>query len=456
MSAREEDRIGTPHRVAGAWLGLAVAALALSGIYALMLAIARSPVVGRLLPGVDFYHMALALHVNFAVVVWLLAFSGALWSAGTRAAPAWLRWTPLALAAAGALSMALSPLGGVARALLNNYVPIIDSPVFLTGISLLVGSLVVVAVTALVRGRPRFVRGADEVPQLGMRLATLPFLVAVVAFVVSLLLPPDVSESVFYEVILWGPGHILQFSYVLLMMSAWLVLAKAGSVRLPFGARGLVACMAATVAPALAAPLVYAVFPVQFPDFRQAFTTLMSWGTWPAAMLLGIGLAAGARQVRGGGAAAEHARACLMLSVMLFAVGCIAGAAITSNNVMVTSHYHGTTGAVSVALMGLALQLLPALGFRRPESRIVAWQPAIYAAGLLLMILGLLWSGGYNVQRKTPGSGLLADSLPTWLGLAVVGTGGMIAFIGTLAFALPVLRAMLGGERRCEAAQRAA
>ena len=44
------------------------------------------------------------------------------------------------------------------------------------------------------------------------------------------------------------------------------------------------------------------------------------------------------------------------------------------------------------------------LGYRAPEGRLATTQPWLYAAGQLMHILGLVWSGGYGVQRKVAGA----------------------------------------------------
>ena len=53
--------------------------------------------------------------------------------------------------------------------------------------------------------------------------------------------------------------------------------------------------------------------------------------------------------------------------------------------------------------MGLCYHLLPRLGFGPVSVRLATWQLYLYAGGQLLHIVGLAWSGGYGVQRKTAG-----------------------------------------------------
>ncbi len=91
----------------------------------------------------------------------------------------------------------------------------------------------------------------------------------------------------------------------------------------------------------------------------------------------------------------------LIFSILLFATGGIIGFMIDGSNVKVTAHYHGSIVDVTLAFMGMTYHLLPHLGFRKITSHAARWQPGIYGSGQLMHIIGLAWSGGYGVQRKT-------------------------------------------------------
>ena len=72
----------------------------------------------------------------------------------------------------------------------------------------------------------------------------------------------------------------------------------------------------------------------------------------------------------------------------------------------------------------------------------VEWQPSIYASGTLLHVLGLAWSGGYGVQRKTAGAAQGLESIQQIAGMGLMGLGGMIAIIGGIIFLVVVFMAM--------------
>jgi len=99
---------------------------------------------------------------------------------------------------------------------------------------------------------------------------------------------------------------------------------------------------------------------------------------------------------------------------------------------------------VTLALMGLVLLLLPRLGYATPQGRLAVAQPWIYGAGQLMHILGLVWSGGYGVQRKVAGAEQVLRSTSEVAGMGLMGLGGAVAIVGGLLFVVVVARALRG------------
>ena len=125
----------------------------------------------------------------------------------------------------------------------------------------------------------------------------------------------------------------------------------------------------------------------------------------------------------------KAAKAALLTSIILFATGGVIGFLIHGVNVVIPAHYHGSIVGVTLAFMGLTYYLLPKLGFRSAVSRAARIQPWVYGGGQMMHILGLAWSGGYGVQRKTAGSAQGLENLPEIAGMAMMGLGGLIAII---------------------------
>ena len=79
------------------------------------------------------------------------------------------------------------------------------------------------------------------------------------------------------------------------------------------------------------------------------------------------------------------------------------------------------------------------------------WQPWVYGLGQLMHITGLVWSGGYGVQRKVAGSEQVLRSTSEVAGMGLMGLGGLLAVVGGLLFVIVVLRAMRAGAREVAA-----
>jgi heme/copper-type cytochrome/quinol oxidase subunit 1 len=135
-------------------------------------------------------------------------------------------------------------------------------------------------------------------------------------------------------------------------------------------------------------------------------------------------------------------RAALLASMLLFIAGGLIGLTISGNNVKIPAHYHGCIVGVTLALMGLVYRLLPQLGYRVVSGRAAVAQPWVYGIGQLLHIVGLVWSGGYGVQRKVAGAEQVLSRTGEVAGMGLMGLGGLLAIVGGLMFVVVVWRAM--------------
>ncbi len=92
-----------------AWLMLGLVSLVGAGLFSLLLVLARTPVIQEWLPIIDFFRVALVVHVDLSVLIWLLSMAGVLWALSTdRDLPGWDRisfW----LAASGTAVVVVSP-----------------------------------------------------------------------------------------------------------------------------------------------------------------------------------------------------------------------------------------------------------------------------------------------------------------------------------------------------------
>jgi cytochrome c oxidase subunit I len=427
--------------LARGWLWLGLAALIGSGIYSLLLVISRTPGVNRWFPVADFFRVALVVHVDLSVLVWFIALGGMLWSLNSR--PIALPWarSALGVSAVGALLLALAPFVGGGPPIMANYIPVLDGPVFLTGLAIFFGG------TALLVGH-----GLYAAPRLGVQFdgrGALRFglnaslictAVALLAFAASLWLTPGGLEGkAYYEIAFWGGGHALQFAWTLLMLVAWLWLASAIGARIPLSPRVALLLLLLALASVFVTPYAYLAQPVASVEHRDLHTWAMRLGGGvsivPIALAVLVGLLRGRTNT-----APEQAplRAALIASMALFAAGGLIGVFISGSNVKIPAHYHGCIVGVTLALMGLVYLLLPQFGYRAPVGRLARWQPTLYGVGQLMHIVGLVWSGGYGVQRKVAGAEQVLHSTSEIAGMGLMGLGGLIAIIGGLLFVVVV------------------
>lgn len=453
--ARLADELGRLVTVPGArnqavaWLGLGITALALAGVFAILLVVARAPGTSILFPTQDFFRVALIVHVDQSVLIWFLAFAGVLWTLA-GGAPAALGRTGFALAVVGCLSVAAAPFLGAGDPLLNNYVPVLEHPLFLAALALF-GLGVLLQVLDYLARAARTVRMDDP-----LAVGTLTAAIAVLTAALSLgwtwvALSRGWEGKAYYEYLFWGPGHVLQFAYTQLMLVAWVWLAQAIGRPLAPSPRWLSALLILGVLPLLAVPLIHGLNAPDSPEARLAFTRLMQYGNALAAVPLGLLLVLAlvrrsARRLAEGDRPVARA---LLASLLLFGAGGLLGAAIAGVNTIIPAHYHGSIVGVTLALMGLTYHLLPQLGFARPQGRMARWQPLTYGAGQLLHIGGLALSGAMGIQRKTAGAAQGLDGWAVKASMGVMGLGGLLAVIGGILFVVVVLRCL--AQRRAPA-----
>jgi cytochrome c oxidase subunit 1 len=430
--------------LATGWLGLAIGALLASGLFSILLVLSRAPYAKDAFPLVDFFRVALVVHVDLSVLIWFSAFAGLLWSLHGAPRLLWLGWAALAGATAATAAMCVAPFVDSAAPVMSNYIPVLDGPVFLRALALFGVScalLVGRALAAAPRVGPRL-DGAAAL-RFGLNAAAVSAAVALLAFVWSYAaVPADVERKAYFEVLFWGGGHVLQFTWTLLMFGAWLWLAEAIGARNPLSPRIAILLFAIALASVFATPVIYLAYEVVSVEHYRMQTWLMRIGGGLAIVPFAAAVAFALIKAPSVSRTTAPLRAALLWSLALFGAGGLIGLAINASNVKIPAHYHGSIVGVTLAFMGLVYYLLPRMGFGRPQGRLAALQPALYGAGQLLHIAGLLWSGGYGVQRKVAGGEQVLRGADQVAAMGLMGLGGLLAVAGGILFALVVLRAL--------------
>ena len=428
-----------------AWLGFGVAALLLSGLLSLLLVVARTPGVKEMLPVAGFFRAALVAHVDLSVLVWFVAFGAMMWtiSGGTRALA--IGWVALGACAAGAAAMAAAPFLPGARPVMANYVPVLDNVLFIGGLALFALGAVATCARSMAVYRPvGATLDGEGALRLGLNASLVSAGMAAFAFAASFAqVDRALDAKTYYELLFWGAGHVLQFTYTLLMLVAWLWIASAIGGRVPLSPRVAAFAFGIVLAAVYVTPFIYAAHPVASVEHARLQTWLMRFGGSIAVPIVGFAVAWAMLRARPADAHARTLRAALAASLLVFGAGGMIGFAIGGPDVRVPAHYHGCIVGVTLALMGLTYLVLPKFGFAPCESRLARWQPGVYAVGQLLHIAGLVVSGGYGgVARKVAGAEQVLRSPVEVAGMAVMGTGGAIAITGGLLFLVVVARSL--------------
>jgi len=433
-----------------AWLGLALAALAGSGVYAILLVLARTPLLNTWFPVADFFRVALVVHVDLSVLVWFAAMAGMLWSLNTGARGQAFSWLALGLCGGGTLLMALGAFIHPGEPIMANYIPVLHGPLFLAGLVVFAIGIGVQVLRSLVAA-PRLgpVIDGERALRFGLSASVICVAVALLAFAWSLAeVPTQLDLRTYYEVLFWGGGHALQFAWTLLALVAWLWLASACGASVPLSPRIALLLLLLALVSVFVTPYAYLAHDVFTVEHRSLHTWAMRVGGGLAIFPVMLAVVLALAPLRRLAGEQKPLWGALVSSMLLFACGGLIGIFISGSNVRIPAHYHGSIVGVTLALMGLVYHLLPALGYAAPRGRLATWQPYLYGAGQLMHIIGLVWSGGYGVQRKVAGAEQVLRSTGEVAGMGLMGLGGLLAVAGGLLFVIVVLRAMRPQRRR--------
>ena len=101
----------------------------------MLLVASRTPYFKYVFPLGDFFRVPLVVHVDLSVLVWFLALAGVLWSINSAERLINTGWSALAFAAVGTILMCAAPFAGGGNPVMSNYVPVLDDPLFLAGLT---------------------------------------------------------------------------------------------------------------------------------------------------------------------------------------------------------------------------------------------------------------------------------------------------------------------------------
>ena len=461
MESIKQDLNKEIQRLVFAWLFFSISSLIFAGIFAFLVAMARTPIVQDILPGKDYIHVALVGHVILSVVIWFLAFQGVLWILtctgflNVRIFNPTAGWLGFWLSVAGTTFIVITALFGLGTPLFINYIPVLTHPLFYSGLLLLtLGisiTLLVIFLSIWKSVRERTYTGRFPILTFGMAMSGISVFFAIICFSLSYYFQASGPErgSLDFESLFWGGGHILQFSNTIAMVTVWLFLTnivfKTFPLRDGFGK----AAYLFYILFILPSPFFYFVYDVSSQEYRDVFTRLMQYGLGPSTGIFAIALIStiGSKGIEGksgnwngliskvkGLPWKDPAFSSLVISAAVFALGGIISLTISGSDTRIPSHYHGVIGGVTLAFMGLTNHIIHLLKKDIYSKRLSSLQPYIYGIGQTLFVIGMFLAGAHGVQRKTFGADQNLDDFTKVIGMVIVGLGGLIAIAGGIMF----------------------
>ncbi len=406
------------------WFYLFILSIGVGGFFALLVAIARTPVLANLFPEKYFYH-GLVGHVDSALIVGLYAFLIFLWH---RIFKKEEKIYEVSLSFLGFLLIFFSALTGQGKALWNNYVPTIIHPVFFMGLVLFFSGVFVTALRFLSKAIRSLYLGNALESILGISVIN-SILLPVSLLVSYAVVDKSLKEYGFFENLFWFPGHIHQFVNACLLIAIWILLYKEKVFNLRFLNYLLV------------------VFPITLflAQFYVEPKSELGLDLTKMAYAVGIGLptiAYGVMLLVNSLKVWDFERSVIKLSILIYFFGAFMGYMGVGMDLRVPAHYHTVIASILVGIMALTLLLLKEFGFINDVPRLIKFIPFFYGFGMLLFVSGLFWAGLFGTPRKMPGTDYITNA-KVYLFMAIMGLGSILSVIGGASFVLYVLKSIL-------------
>jgi cytochrome c oxidase subunit 1 len=432
------------------WAWLAVGALAVAGVFALLLALSRVPGMENApFWPLGFFYKGLVIHVVFSLVIWLMGVFAFLVSVATlKLAGDEVRLAALGRVGQGAVLLAfpclfLPAFLDATQPELANYVPLIRHPAYDFG--LLVLALGVLApVVRLMINLPGRLMSAPPLA-LALALAGFIYVLALACFAMAAtLLAREGALMSARDELFWGGGHLMQFVYAALMLTNWSILARAslGEKAVDSGVFLLSVLLVALIA--IPAPAFYAAFAAFSDNQREAFR-LLQFGIAAPTLIFAGSLVVRARTLYPPSAWPwrDPGFFALAMSLALFALGGVMGFMIDGSDTRTPAHYHAVITAVSVSSVGMLLTFgLKELGRLPAPAGATRILIGLYGGGQFVASIGMFVAGGYGAARKTP-TGVGSLDAVAAAGMAVHGIASIFTILGGATFVVIAIRALM-------------
>ncbi|MBF0368891.1 MAG: cbb3-type cytochrome c oxidase subunit I [Magnetococcales bacterium] len=484
---RSAESLMKAHAVMG------VVFLLMGGIFGLLVMLTRMPTV-HLLDAETFY-LALSIHGTNILIFWIIFFEIAvLYFASTtllrvRPASPGFGWLGFLLMLGGSILTTAAFFRGNSSVMFTSYVPMPAEPIFYLGLILFaVGALIgcfIFLATLMIAKRENTYEGSVPLVVFGALVACIIAIMTILhgavilipTFLWSIGLIPNIDPLI-YRTIWWALGHSSQQINVSAHVAVWYAIAA-----IVFGAKPMSEKVSRT------AFLLYILF-LQLASAHHLLVDPGVSSTWKifntsyamylavlASMIHGLtvpGSIEVAQRKKGyTNGMFEWLRKApwenpvfsgMFLSLIVFGfIGGITGVVmgteqinlIIHNTIFVPGHFHATVAVgTTLAFMAITYFLIPVL-FRRQLilPGLAKWQPYIFTAGMLGLILFMLGAGTLGLPRRHWDVSFadaalqfeFAGTAITMMGLS--GIGGILAAVGGGAFCLIAVGSLVFGKK---------
>jgi hypothetical protein len=412
------------------WFKNGIIALAIAGLYAIILVLLRTPSLAFLLDkDPQIFKCALVIHVNLSILVWLLSIVATIWSRYVKVIYLGTIYRNIALL--GTICISISPILGQTNAIMNNYIPMLDNIIFVIGISLFGTALLIFACNVTIILCFHYKQYKNDLYHFTALSSSIMFILIWICFALSYFELSKITQlmplniELYYELLYLSGGHLLQFLFCQIAILIWTILfahflgrsLRCYKVCFYLLILNFIFCIMG-----LSGHFLYQITSVEFKEF---YTLHMKYigSVIPTLSLMIIICDCLKRKIN---ISASYIKASIICSCLLFIYGNIIGSLISSANVTVPTHYHGAIVGISVAFIGFVY-----LSIISDKSPYPAWQIYIVTIGQFLHISGLAISGEYGLLGKTTSH---EAEISTKFYIAIMEAGELIAIIGGLMF----------------------
>jgi len=323
---------------------------------------------------------------------------------------------------------------------LNNYVPVMNHPLYYGGLILLMFGLVLIAIRQLILGNwlNVHVRGTDACAAI--------YLFAILCFGLAYLyLPIDIAEPTYNERLFWGGGHVLQFVNTSLLFLTWMALIRQQTSHELIRYRYAAPAFVLLILFSFPAPILYPFYDVLGQIHRDFYTNLLRYGLPLPSFIFSISLFIFLLKNNELDKVSKHA---LWLSLFTYNLGGLYGLMLDGTDTRVPAHYHAVIGGINLSFMIFYHRvILPFIHVTPIEGRLFLSQYWFYGVGQIMHASGMFLAGSQGVPRKTAGDAQALDSVEKIISMALMGIGGIVAVIGGVLFVILTLKWLLKGDR---------